>query len=238
MQHYIISIRCPKGNQKALMNTSESNKINIVIADTQFLVISSLVSLIESEHLYIVNGIAENRLQLHNLLRMCTPDLLITDFHLIDYDGIDELLAILHAHNQLSVLILVNQISSNEIVRLVKSGIKNIALKTDSRDDLIASIEKASRKMKYFTDPILDMILEQEENGNITTGLTQSETEIVRMISDGYTTKEIANKKNISIHTVMTHRKNIFRKLEVNSISELTKFAIRNGLTDIIDYNI
>jgi DNA-binding NarL/FixJ family response regulator len=99
----------------------------------------------------------------------------------------------------------------------------------------------AVRKKKHFSDQILDMILEQN-NSNITpsesSGLTDTEREIVKLIADGFTTKEIAGKKHISTHTVMTHRKNIFRKLEVNSISELTKFAIRNGLTDIIEYNI
>lgn len=228
------------GIKKERVKTGESAKIKIIIADTQYLVVNSLASLIRSDDNYSLCGIAESRLALLNLLSLHTPDLLITDIHLIDYDGVDDFPEILQTYNKLSVLILVNQVSLNEITKLAREGVKNIALKTDTREDLLTSIAMAAKKKKHLSDPVLDMILEQEEAGNTNagTGLTHSETEIVRMISDGYTTKEIAAKKHISIHTVMTHRKNIFRKLDVSSISELTKYAIRNGLTDITDYSI
>lgn len=228
------------GIKKKRVKTGESAKIKIIIADTQYLVVNSLASLIRSDDNYSLCGIAESRLALLNLLSLHTPDLLITDIHLFDYDVVDDFPEILQTYNKLSVLILVNQVSLNEITKLARAGVKNIALKTDTREDLLTSIAMAAKKKKHLSDPVLDMILEQEEAGNTNTGtgLTHSETEIVRMISDGYTTKEIAAKKHISIHTVMTHRKNIFRKLDVSSISELTKYAIRNGLTDITDYSI
>jgi DNA-binding NarL/FixJ family response regulator len=70
------------------------------------------------------------------------------------------------------------------------------------------------------------------------TTLTGSEIEIIRLIADGLTTKEIALRKFISFHTVMTHRKNIFRKAGVNNASELVMFAIRNGIVDSLDYQI
>lgn len=235
-EQHCISIRCFKK-----VSTRESNKPLIVVADSQFLVVSSLVNLIESDNKYKICGIAENRLHLLNLLSSCLPNLLVTDFNLFDYDGIDDLITILHDHNQLAVLILVNQTNANEVIRLARSGIKNIALKTDDRQDLLTSIEMAVRKKKHFSDPILDMILVQNETRRTpgsSSVLTHSEIEIVRLIANGLTTKEIAEKKHISVHTVMTHRKNIFRKLEVNSISELTKFAIQNGLTDFLEYNI
>ena len=178
-------------------------------------------------------------MHLLNLLSSAIPDLLITDPNLFDYDSNDDLITILH--KQITVLILVNQTNANEVFRLAKSGIKNIALKTDESHDLQTSIEMAVKKKKHFSDQILDMILEQNESTTIPqglTGLTQSETEIVKQIANGFTTKEIAEKKHISVHTVMTHRKNIFRKLGLNSISELTRFAIQNGLTDFLEYNI
>ncbi len=223
------------------MITKESNKPVIAIADSQFLSVNSLVNLIESEDRYKICGIAQNRLLVINLLSSCKPDLLITDFNLIDFEGIDDLISILKDHSQTTIMILVNQISADEITRLARAGIKNIALKTDDRQDLLTAIEMAVRKKKHFSDQILDMILEQKENFDTqagSSGLTESEKEIVKFIADGLTTKEIAEKKHISVHTVMTHRKNIFRKLDLNSISELTKFAIRNGLTDTIEYNI
>ncbi len=68
--------------------------------------------------------------------------------------------------------------------------------------------------------------------------LTASEIEIVKLIAEGMTTKEIASRKNVSFHTIMTHRKNIFRKARVNNASELVMFAIRAGIIDTIEYQI
>lgn len=217
------------------------DKPKIVIADSQFLIIESLVHLIEAEGMYVLCGIVDNRSGLIKLLQLNSPDLLITDINLIDYEGPDDLKSILKDFKNLSILILTNQITHGELGKLLKSGIKNISLKTDEKYDLLSSIEMAVNKKKQFSDQILNMILELSENRNTSTepsGLTLSEIEIVKLIADGYTTKEIALKKHISFHTVMTHRKNIFRKLEINNVSELIMFAVRKGLINNIEYYI
>jgi DNA-binding NarL/FixJ family response regulator len=216
-------------------------KPKIVIADSQFLVIESLEHLIEAENKYVLCGIADSRYSLLKLLQQDPPDLLITDLNLIDYDSPDDLKSIIDEYKNLTVLILTNQITQSELGKILKSGVKNISLKTDEKKDLLLSIEMAVKKRKHFSDQILDMILELSENKNMSTemaGLTQSEIEIVKLIADGHTTKDIALKKHISFHTVMTHRKNIFRKLEINNVTELIRFAVRQGLIDYIEYNI
>ena len=216
-------------------------KPKIVIADSQFLIVESLVYLIEAEYKYVLCGVADNRYSLIKLLQLNSPDLLITDFNLIDYESPDDLKSILVDFKNLSILILTNQLTHGELGNLLKSGIKNISLKTDEKKDLIFSIETAIKKKKKFSDQILDMILELSGNKNTSaepSRLTQSEIEIVKLIADGHTTKEIALKKHISFHTVMTHRKNIFRKLEINNVSELIMFAVRKGLIDNIEYYI
>lgn len=217
------------------------DKPKIVIADSQFLVIESLEHLIEEENKYVLCGIADSRYSLLKLLQQNSPDLLITDINLIDYESPDDLKAIMEDFKNLSILVLTNQLTHSELGKLLKSGIKNISLKTDEKKDLLSSIEMAVIKKKQFSDQVLDMILELSENKNTTpepSSLTQSEIEIVKLIADGHTTKEIAMKKHLSFHTVMTHRKNIFRKLEINNVSELIKFAVRKGLIDYIEYNI
>lgn len=216
-------------------------KPKIVIVDSQFLVVESLVHLIESENKYVLCGIADNRYSLLKLLQQNSPDLLITDINLVDYESPDDLKSIMEDFKNLSILILTNQVTHGELGKLLKSGIKNISLKTDEKKDLLFSIEMAVQKKKQFSDQILDMILESGENKNTSaepSTLTQSEIEIVKLIADGHTTKEIALKKHISPHTVMTHRKNIFRKLEINNVSELIMFAVRKGLIDNIEYYI
>lgn len=216
-------------------------KPKILIADSQFLIVESLVHLLEDEKSYVMCGIADNRFSLIKLLQLNTPDLLITDVNLIDYDSPEDLISLIKDYKNLSVLILTNQLTHGELGKLLKSGIKNISLKTDERQDLLTSIELAVKKRKKFSDQILDMIIELSENKSTSaemSGLTQSEIEIVKLIADGHSTKDIALKKHISFHTVVTHRKNIFRKLEINNVSELIKFAVQKGLIDYIEYNI
>lgn len=217
------------------------DKPKIVIADSQFLIIESLERLIKEENKYVLCGIADNKYTLIKLLQLNLPDLLITDINLIDYDSPDDLKSLIKDFKNLSVLILTNQLTEIELGQLLKSGIKNISLKTDEKEDLLLSIGMAVKKRKKFSDQILDMIIELSENKNSSAEmscLTQSEIEIVKLIANGHSTKDIALKKHISFHTVMTHRKNIFRKLEINNITELIRFAVRKGLIDYIEYNI
>ena len=218
-----------------------AERSKILIADSQYLVTQSLTQLIESEKRYELCGIADNRNNLVKLLNDQSPDLLITDVYLIDYDSLDDLRSILSDHPGLSLLVLANQINNAEMGRLLKSGIKNISLKTDGKEDLLLSIDMALKHKKHLSEQLLELIIQSGEEKNHASGpsgLTQSELEIVRLIAEGFTTKEIALKKHISFHTVMTHRKNIFRKLEINNVTELIRFAVRQGLTDYLEYNI
>ena len=163
----------------------KENKPKIVVADSQFLIVDSLIRLIKSENNYVFCGSADNRLNLIKLLNSDKPDLLITDINLIDYDGIEDLKSILEEYKQLSILILTNQLNTSEVNKLIKSGIKNIALKTDEKQDLLNSIDMAVKKKKHFDDQILDIILEQNENRNASAELsclTPSEIEIVKLI--------------------------------------------------------
>jgi len=142
---------------------------------------------------------------------------------------------------QLSVLILTNVISKAEFAGLSKVGIKNIIYKTADKEEIFNAIESTMKGKKYYSDEILDLFLDLNENKYTVEDpkhLTASEIEIVKLIADGLTTKEIAAKRNISYHTVNTHRKNIFKKVEVSNASELTMLAIKSGWIENIEYYI
>lgn len=220
-----------------------SEKYKILIADSQYLVVKSLTHLIESEMNFSICGVADTRTVLINILNSCTPSILITDVNLIDYNGFDDLVSIKNSSGkEFCILVLSNQLTGIEVSQLIRSGIKNITLKTAQKDEIIYSIDMALKNRRHLSDDVLDLLVEvnlQNSPAQDQTGLTPAETEMIRMIAGGLTTREIASKKNISIHTVMTHRKNIFRKLTINKVSDLTRFAIRTGLIDNdIDFNI
>ena len=213
----------------------------IVIADTQFLVVEALTSLLGSDERWSLAGVANTSYELQKVLRNESCQLLITDPALLDYDGIADLHKLMEEFEELSVLILTNSLTKAEFTELNKTGIKNIIYKTAERDEILSAVEAALKGKKYYSDEILDMILESNDTKQVieeSAQLTISEIEIVRLITGGMTTKEIAEKKCISFHTVNTHRKNIFRKLNVSNASELIIHAIKAGWIDNIEYFI
>lgn len=219
--------------------SNSGNKI--IIADTQFLVVEALKSLLENDERFSIIEIVSSCNELHKFLGKESFQLLITDFALFDFDSVDDLQKIKQKFPDVAVLVLTNSINKAEFTELSKIGIKNIIYKTTDREEIFAAVDAALKGKKYFAEEILDMILEQGENKPVieeSVQLTSSEIEIVRLIASGRTTKEIAQNKCISFHTVNTHRKNIFRKLSVSNASELIIHAIKSGWIDNIEYYI
>jgi len=219
-----------------------TNKIdNVIIADSQYLVVEAIKSLIGIDERYILAGVADSQNDLYKLLDNTRSGLLITDFSNIDYDGLDDLKNIREKYPQISILILTNTITKSEFAGLTKVGIKNIIYKTVEKEELFNAIESTLRGKKFYSDEILDLFLDLSENRYAVEDpkhLTASEIEIVKLIADGLTTKEIAAKRNISYHTVNTHRKNIFKKVDVSNASELIIHAIKAGWINNIEYYI
>jgi len=219
-----------------------TNKIdNVIIADSQYLVVEAIKSLIGIDERYILAGVADSQNDLYKLLENTRSGLLITDFSNIDYDGLDDLKNIREKYPQISILILTNTITKSEFAGLTKVGIKNIIYKTVEKEELFNAIESTLRGKKFYSDEILDLFLDLSENRYAVEDpkhLTASEIEIVKLIADGMTTKEIAAKRNISYHTVNTHRKNIFKKVDVSNASELIIHAIKAGWINNIEYYI
>lgn len=218
------------------------DKINkIIIADSQFLVVEALKKLIGEDNQYLLAGVAATQHDLYQILDMIGIGLLITDFDGIDFSGIDDLKQIVQKYPQIAILILTNIITKAEFAGLTKLGIRNIIYKTADRDELFSAIEATLKGKKYYSDEIFDLFLDlsvTKFSADAQKHLTASEIEIVKLISEGLTTKEIAARRNISYHTVNTHRKNIFKKVEVSNTSELIMHAIKAGWIDNIEYYI
>jgi DNA-binding NarL/FixJ family response regulator len=214
----------------------------IVLADTQFLVTESLKIILAEEYKSSVIEIVSSKFELLKSLEKESICLLIADPWLFDFDGLDDLKFICQRFSDVSILILTSSVGKAEFSELARMGIKNIIYKTADREEIVAASDATLKHKKYYSEEVLDLILELNENkapaAQEATNLTPSEIEIVRLISGGLTTKEIANQKNISFHTVNTHRKNIFRKMGVTNASELIIQAIKAGWIDNIEYFI
>ncbi|TCO05427.1 LuxR C-terminal-related transcriptional regulator [Natronoflexus pectinivorans] len=213
---------------------------SVVIADSQYLITESLKKLIAESDKFRLIGVIGCLFELNELLRTESFDLLITDFATMDYNGFDSISEMMRTYPNMGILILTNQVLKHDFNELNQTGIKNIICKTTGKEELFMAMDATIRRRKFYSEEVLEIIMDEPKikQKNEEIHLTATETEIVKMIAEGMTTKEIAANKNISFHTVMTHRKNIFRKLSVNSSSELIMYAIRAGWIDNIEYYI
>lgn len=221
--------------------TKDENPVNVVIADSQFLITESLKIILQADSRFYVSKIVTGKDELIAALLQGNIQLLIIDPMSPDLSGLSELQDIKGKFPKLKILIITNILNKIDLQEYNVIGITNIILKTAGREELFEALSSAIKGKKFYSDEVLQILFEDNEkkkSGEETRQLTTSEIEIVRLISEGLTTKEIAVRKFISYHTVITHRKNIFRKLGVSSISELLMLAIRSGWINMIEYHI
>jgi DNA-binding NarL/FixJ family response regulator len=213
----------------------------VLIADSQFLITESLQHILQQDSRYYVFGVAVEKKELVRLLTEKSISILLIDPSFIDLTGLPELKEIITPFTGLKILVLTNSITKNEMVDLNRMGINNVMLKTAGREELFEALSSTMAGKKFYSSELLDLLFEPTDKkgpGEETGQLTATEMEVVRLIAEGLTTKEIAQRKYISIHTVITHRKNIFRKLGVTSVSELIMLAVRSGWISLIEYHI
>lgn len=215
-----------------------SESINIIIADPQFITAHAIQSLIPSNN--CVKQIVVSKEELLTALKNDSYSILFIDCFLLDFDSLKDLKIIQNKYPLLNIVIMVNSISKLDVMELKKMNIQTIILKTAESNEIPAVIDAVLHCKRYYSEEIMELLLEAEANINNSEPqlLTPSEIEIVKGIAQGLTTKEIAEKKHLSFHTVMTHRKNIFRKLRINNSSELIMYAVNRGIIDSIEYYI
>lgn len=217
-------------------------EINVYIADNQALTKVGIITILKGHfnQQMVVNEFA-NKEELFEQLKKGQPHLLIIDFDFFDFNDISEIAQIKNLAPETGVLIVTDNQSSDTISKVVNLGISNYILKTSTEQELIEGVQATLNNKKFFSSSVLDILIEQRTKPKIlneTGKLTISEIEIVKLISQGLTTKEIASQKFLSFHTIITHRKNIFRKLAINNTSELMMYAMRAGIIDNLEYYI
>jgi DNA-binding NarL/FixJ family response regulator len=220
---------------------SSLKPVRVIIADGQFLVTESLKVILTEEGSFNVEAVLTGKNEIIKALTNSEVSVLIIDPSFIDLNSFSEIKEIRENFPGLKFIVLTNSLSKNELHELNSLGITNIILKSSDRDEIFEALNASVKGKKYYSSELLEILFEINErinSGEETEQLTPSEMEIVRLISEGLTTKEIASRKFISFHTVITHRKNIFRKLGVSSVSELLMYAIKSGWINMIEYHI
>ena len=210
-----------------------------ILADNQELTRLALISLIKQDEENILY-VATDKAGLVELLKEHEDAIVLLDFTLFDFADAEQLL-IVGERFVLSQWILISDELTPTFVRQViySSHQFSIVFKDGPLNEVREALQTVSRHQRYISPRALEVIINQqqveEERPSI---LTETETEIVRAIAQGKSTKEIAAERFSSVHTITTHRKNIFRKLGVNTAHEVVKYALRAGLVDSSEFYI
>lgn len=208
--------------------------IKIILADSQYLIRKGLRHLISSHPAMQVVSEAKHRTQLIDQINQHSPDLVIIDYNNSKFFDIEDISEIKKISSNTKVLIISSDESKNNINTVLEKGINSFLTKECDEEEIVNAIYATAKGEKFFCNKILDVILEKhlskEEEDCKPSQLTTRELEIVRMISDGSSTREIAEKLNLSHHTIYTHRKNVMKKLNIKSASELIIYAMNKGI--------
>ena len=210
-----------------------------ILADNQELTRLALISLIkqnEENTLYV----ATDKAGLVELLKEHEDAIVLLDFTLFDFADADQLLIVGERFALSQWILISDDLTPTFIRQMVCSSHQfSIVFKDGPLNEVREALQTVSRHQRYISQRALEVIINQqqvdEERPSI---LTETETEIVRAIAQGKSTKEIAAERFSSVHTITTHRKNIFRKLGVNTAHEVVKYALRAGLVDSSEFYI
>lgn len=211
----------------------------ILIADDHELVRHGIRHTLEADPVqFLVVGEAANGLEAIELARNLTPDIVILDINMPGMSGLQALREIAKGETKPQVLVLSVDDSEPVILDALAAGAQGYLLKTDAANDLVTAVQSLAAGRPFFTARVAQTLLSRYVQGSTPrrreerSRLTPREQEIVRLVADGKTNKEMAALLNISIRTVETHRSNVMEKLDIHSVSDLVLYAIRHGLKD------
>jgi len=213
--------------------------IKILLVDDHRILRAGLRGLLEKEPDLKVMAEADDGRSAIDLAKKLSPDVILMDISMNDMNGIEATRQIVSAHSKTKVIILSVHSGQRLVSEVFKAGASGYLLKDCDFADVFAAIRAVVADETYVSPQIATVLrndylkLAGEDAANSSSSLSPREREILQSMAEGKSTKEIAFLLNLSIKTVEAHRQRIMEKLDIHSIAELTKYAIREGLTSL-----
>ena len=212
--------------------------LKILIADDHDLVRKGLRMLLEEHPGWQVCDEARSGREAVEKCTQSNPDILVIDVSMPDLNGLEATRQIRKACPRTEVLIITHHDSDEMAAEVLDAGARGYVLKSDSDKDLVHAVEALSHHKPFFTSRVTEIFL--ANRGSRVTDpaeimrnrLTMREREILQLLAEGKSTKEVASALGIATKTSDTHRTNIMRKLDVHSVAELVRYAIRNKVLE------
>ncbi len=212
----------------------------ILLVDDHQMVCEGLRVLLEQHPDMRVVAEADDGRDAVQLAKRHQPDIVVMDVGLPDLNGIDATRQILARTPQTKVIALSVHSDKRYIVEMFKAGASGYLLKNCASEELVRAIEAVMTGQSFISPGITHVVLDQalrrdagSSNPTAYSAITPREREVLQLLAEGHTSKLIASELGMSVRTVETHRRDIMRKLDIHSVAELTKYAIREGLTTL-----
>jgi len=210
--------------------------IRVVLADDHRMILAALRSMLEKETDIAVVGEAGDGAALLDVVARTMPDVAVVDIAMPGMNGIEATRRLLAGHPRLKVIALSAYSDRRFVLEMLNAGAKGYLVKASAGDELARAIRAIAQGQTYLCPEVAGSIVDAARGktspaGSTSANLGRREREVLALLADGKSSSEIAARLHIAVSTVEVHRRNIMRKLDLHSVAELTKYAIREGLT-------
>ena len=210
--------------------------IRVLIADDHKIMLAGLRSLLEKQTDFDVVGEAENGRKAVQMAQKKEPDVVVMDVSMPDLNGIEATKQIIESLPETRVVALSMHSDKRFVMGMLRAGASGYLLKDCASQELANAILQVAGGKKYLSPEITGVVIEDslhpqpQEEASL---LSAREREVLQLIAEGWSTKQTASHLYVSVKTIETHRRQIMKKLDLHNIADLTKYAIREGLTSI-----
>lgn len=213
--------------------------VRLIIADDHRIVREGLHSLLEKEPDMEVVGESDNGRATVEMARDLKPDVIVMDITMPELNGIEATRQVLADDSGVRVLALSMHSDKRFVAGVLAAGATGYLLKDCALEELVRAIRAAVANQTYLSPGIAGIVVEgymrrlPESDHSMLSALTAREREVLQLLAEGKTVKEIASALTVSVKTIETHRHRTMNKLDIHTVAELTKYAVREGLTSV-----
>jgi len=213
--------------------------MRILIADDHRIVREGLKSLLDDQPDMEVVAEADNGRDAVQLVGEATPDVVVMDVGMPQLNGVEATRRVMRDYPGTKVVALSMHSDRRFTAEMLKAGAAGYLLKDSAFEELVTAIRAIAAGKVYLSPSVADLVVDDyvsrlpSAEGNAFVSLTTREREVLQLLAEGKATKEVARLLGVSIKTVETHRRQIMQKLDLHSVAELTKYAVREGITPL-----
>ncbi len=208
--------------------------ISVILADAQYLVRVGLSHILANRTDIKVLGEVANESDLLEMMEAENAEVVILDYNQIGNFSTKTVQHLKERFPDTGILVISADNEKDSIYEVLEYGVTSFLTKSCDGKEILEGVQAAAKKQRYFCKKVMDYVFERSFSPTAEDcapmPLTVREIEVVQLVAKGLIAKEIADQLNLSTHTIYTHRKNIMRKLKINTASELVLYAVNNGL--------